>query len=197
MTDRNHIAAVLLAAGGSSRYGATNKLFALLNGEPLILHSARIMARLTLSSKFAVCRPEDEKNISATLAPLGFEILVNPDHKLGLSSSLGCGVAEASRRGAVALLVSLADMPFVSIAHLERLFYRFDAANSEIVASRANGIALPPALFASSQFQRLQSIAGDCGAKTLLTGAQLVGAPTEELADIDTPEELRRLCGAQ
>ena len=50
MIAAEHVAAVLLAAGESRRFGAANKLLADLRGQPLVLHIAARLARLGIAA---------------------------------------------------------------------------------------------------------------------------------------------------
>lgn len=187
MIDAGKVAAILLAAGRSERFGADDKLMALLDGEPLALHAARRIAELAPGRRIAVCQSADGP-LAARLAALGFEIAVNPHPERGLSQSLACGVAEAG--AAEAALVCLADMPFVTTAHLKGLLARFDAGAALVVASKRGDMAMPPALFARSLFGALQTGEGDQGGRALLSGAALVAADAAELADVDRPDDL-------
>ena len=190
MIDAGDIAAILLAAGASRRFGADDKLVAPLAGEPLALHMARRIVELAPGRLIAVC-PDEDGALARQLAMLGFEIVANPDSERGLSHSLSCGIAAATRGPEMAALICLADMPFVSIGHLRSLIARFDAADAPVVASSNGTASMPPALFARSHFDRLRATDGDRGGKALLIDAVLVRAGAHELADIDRPEDIR------
>jgi len=190
MIDAGDIVAILLAAGGSRRFGSEDKLLAPLAGAPLALHAARRIVELTPRRRIAVCR-NGVGALAEQLAALGFEIAVNPDPEAGLSRSLACGIAEAARGPEAAALIALADMPFVGMDHFGRLLARFDAVSAPSVASSDGAIRMPPALFARSLFGALQSETGDRGGKALLADAASVHASPGELADIDRPEDIR------
>lgn len=189
MIDATNIAAILLAAGTSRRFGADDKLLAPLDGAPLALHAARRIVELAPGRRIAVCR-DDHGMLARALAELGFEIVANPYSERGLSQSLSCGIAKAAPGPEAAALICLADMPFVSADHLRSLIVRFDAATAPIVASTNGEAAMPPALFAHSLFETLRDSTGDRGGKALLAGAVLVRARADELADIDRPGDL-------
>jgi molybdenum cofactor cytidylyltransferase len=189
MIETGKVAAILLAAGQSLRFGTADKLFAPIDGEPLLVHAARRLVELKPARLIAVCG--DAQGAAAILlTPLGFEIVVNPNPERGLSSSLACGIEKARDGAAEAALICLADMPFVTLRHLEALLARFDPAHAPIVASGRGGIAMPPALFARSLFDQLAQAEGDRGGRTLLRSASLVEAPASELVDIDLPKDL-------
>jgi molybdenum cofactor cytidylyltransferase len=189
MIEAENISAILLAAGGSRRFGAKEKLLAPIAGAPLALHAAARIGELAPGRRIAVC-PDGDGPLAQRLAEQGFDIVVNPDERLGLSRSLACGIAEAARGPHAAALICLADMPFVALGHLRQLLARFDPVDAPVVASTNGAAAMPPALFARSLFDRLHASEGDRGGKALLAGALLVRADSGELADIDRPEDI-------
>jgi molybdenum cofactor cytidylyltransferase len=189
MIEAGKVAAILLAAGQSLRFGAADKLFAEIDGEPLLMHAARRIIELEPARRIAVC--SDARGAAVDLlSALGFEIAVNPRPERGLSSSLACGMAAAATGPADAALIALADMPFVSLRHLRSLLAAFDPSDAPVVGSARNGLAMPPALFARAMFAPLQQAQGDQGGRKLLAAARLVEAPAAELADVDVPEDL-------
>jgi molybdenum cofactor cytidylyltransferase len=191
MINAGKVAAVLLAAGQSRRFGAADKLLADLDGEPLVTRAARRIVELGPGRRIAVCGSADDVP-AKLLTAQGFDIVPNPYPERGLSHSLALGIAEAAAGPEQAALVCLADMPFVRLAHLEALLARFDAGHIPVVASARAGIAMPPALFARALFDRLREMKGDRGAREMLASAQIVEAPAAELADVDLPDDLRR-----
>lgn len=190
MIEAGNIGAILLAAGRSRRFGDDDKLLAPLAGTPLALHAAARIAELAPGRRIAVC-PDGAGALAQKLAALDFEIVVNPDEAAGLSRSLADGIAVVARGPEAAALVMLADMPFVTAAHLRALLARFDPSRVPVVASTDSNTAMPPALFARSLFDRLQASEGERGGKALLDGAVLVTASPDELADIDRPADLK------
>ena len=163
-----NVAAVLLAAGRSSRFGAADKLAAPLHGLPLGLHAARALVPLPLVARYVVTGP-------TTLDWPGFDILPNDRPEAGMAHS-----------------IALADMPFVPTDHLRHLLARYQGPGT-LVASSDGNRPLPPALFGADWFAALEGLTGDRGARELLTRAERVEAAQEELIDIDTEEQLRAL----
>lgn len=188
MIEPAKIAAILLAAGRSERFGDADKLLVPLDGVPLALHAARRMTEIGVGWRFAVCRAGSP--LIEGLSDLGFETKINPDPARGLSSSLALGIEQARLANAEAALVVLGDMPFVSSAHLSALIARFDTENSPLVASSRDGIRMPPALFGKRFFARLEAAKGDEGGRSLFSDATLVSADPTELRDIDHPEDI-------
>ncbi len=178
------VAVILLAAGASRRFGSRDKLAEPLGDLPLGLHAATMLDALPFAAKIAVTRAGGPDFASA-----GFTPVVNPDPDAGQSGSIRLGLAEALRAEPRAVLVALADMPFVTVAHVEALLACLDEWHP-VVGSTDAVQAGPPVIFGASQFARLRSLTGDAGARALLGDAALIAAPAAELADIDTPDDL-------
>lgn len=179
------IAAVLLAAGRSTRFGTADKLAAPLGDRPLGHHAAGTLATLPLAARFVVCRP-------GLHAWPGFEIITNARPEAGLAHSIALGIAAARNGGAEAVLIALADMPFVTAAHMTHLLDRHDGPDTRVASSDGRH-HMPPALFGASWFGALEGLTGDRGARSLLDQATEVVASPDELRDIDTPEDLQRI----
>ena len=121
----------------------------------------------------------------------GYERLPNPQASRGMASSLNVAALAAQGRNVDALLILLADMPFVSAAHLRALLAQSLAHPDQPVFSVApNGIAQPPALFPSILLPALASLEGDKGARSLSQDAILVECPAAQLFDIDSVDDL-------
>lgn len=180
MIAADRVAAILLAAGGSSRFGPADKLHAALDGRPLVTHAAATIAALGFGTAIAVCARET--------APLlaGFDIVINDAPERGQSHSIRLGVARALARDVDAVLIALGDMPFVTAGHLRGLL----AAKGAIVASSLAGLTMPPALFSRDAAVGLLALYGDTGARALLGNAVTVSGDAATLRDIDRPSDL-------
>lgn len=194
---RPRILAAVLAAGASSRFGDRPKVDALLNGISLGAHVTRLLGQFEWFGRVAIVR-QDKGAFAADARATGFAIIVNPDTALGQARSLRLAVLAAREAGADGLLVALADMPFVTAAHVERLVAAFaPAAGRTLIATgHGEGRAGPPALFGADHFDRLLALEGDSGARALFkdesSAAIIIPAGTRELADIDTRDDLDR-----
>lgn len=176
------IAAVVLAAGLSTRFGG-DKLLHPYAGKPLAAHIADTLASLPLTWRIAIVPPAPSPR-GKLFAERGFELVENPDPQQGMGASLALGARHAMELGASALLVCLADMPEITAAHLKALL---DAAgDSDAVATGFDNSRGPPAVFARRLFPELVSLSGDHGAKHLLASARLIAAPPGLSRDFDT-----------
>lgn len=184
--------AVLLAAGRSERFGA-DKLLAPLAGRPLLAHAAAALAAAGLGRRIAVVAAGADDR-AAALSDLGFAIVFNPKPEAGQGASLALGAERARQDRPRALLVALADMPFVTPGHIQALLTALDPDDPRAAAaSWAEGTPRPPVAFGAGWLDELCGLSGDRGARALLADAANVAAlaaPSETLADIDAPADL-------
>lgn len=184
------ILAAVLAAGQSSRFEST-KLTARLQGVPLVRRLATTASEVFGSKVVTVLGHDRELVFEALDSESGF-VVVNERYKSGLGSSIAAA-ARTCRRVADALVVLLADQPFVTAEHLQTLIDTWSGADDEIVASSYAGTQGPPALFPSGAFEALCSLRGDKGAHELFYDERfrLSTVRFEPAAiDIDTPADL-------
>lgn len=177
-------ALVLLAAGQGKRFGA-DKLKHHVNGRALGCYAAAVLQPVPFKDHIAVTAPG-----GISFEEYGFQDIVNPEAHLGMAGSVRLGVQEAERQGAEAVLIALADMPFIQQGHIYALLARYRGADT-LVASVASHKG-PPALFGCNWFSQLTSLTGDRGAGSLLKGAVLVREDEHLMADIDRVEDLQR-----
>jgi molybdenum cofactor cytidylyltransferase len=118
---------------------------------------------------------------------LGYRIVDNPRAAVGLSTSLHLAVYAAAKTQAQALLIALADMPFIAASHIHALMA---ACHGDIMASSDGNQAMPPAIFPRSSWPFLLETKGDAGARQILARARTLAAPAGSLRDIDTQDDL-------
>jgi len=192
--ESGRFAAVVLAAGRSTRMGGPNKLLATVTGKPL----ARIAAEAALASKarpVVVVTGHQSETITDALRDLPLQFAHNPDFAEGLSTSLRTGLAALSDDidGAV---VMLADMPQVDQALIDRLIAAYDAGKGALIAVPViDGKRGNPVLWSRRFFPELMTLSGDVGARHLIAkySEAVVEVPmigNGALIDVDTPETL-------
>ncbi len=182
--EAKQVAIAVLAAGNARRFGS-DKLMADLDGAPLGLRAARTLASMDAAAHFAVCQPKAV--ISSLYAGAGYAVVENSNVNLGLSGSLHLAVAAVAKTQAHALLIALADMPFIMAAHIDALI---QACDGDILASSDGNQPMPPAIFPRSSWPFLLETKGDAGARQILAPARTIAAPIGSLRDIDTPDDL-------
>ena len=183
MTAYADIAVAVLAAGQGRRFGS-DKLIADLDGTPMGLRIAQTLKQIPFGWRFAVC--SKGAALVHHFSALGFQVVVNDNPETGQAHSLHLVVEAAYTTEAKALLVVLADMPFVTKCHIEKLV----AAGDGIVASTCGENPMPPAFFPRDVWPEMLKTSGDAGARGLLQTASLVVATLSELHDIDVPADL-------
>ena len=179
------LVALVLAAGAARRFGS-DKLMHPLGGKPLAAHIADTLMEMNLTPRLAIC-PAGANDRIELFEERGFEVIANPEPERGMASSLALGAVRAQSLDAGALLVCLADMPYVTAAHLERIM----RAGGDAVATSAAGLATPPVMLHAAFFPALIALTGDHGARQLLANATLVPADLGMIRDIDRPDDLK------
>jgi molybdenum cofactor cytidylyltransferase len=189
------IAAIVLAAGRSTRMGGPNKLLAEIGGKPLV----RIAAEQALASRASpviVVTGHEHERVTAALAGLSVTLVHNPDFASGLGGSLKTGIAVVPAN-ADGVVVCLGDMPQVDAALIDQLIAAFDPEKGALaVVPVFDGRRGNPVLWSRRFFPDLMAIEGDVGARHLINryNEAVVEVPVTGKAafvDVDTPEALR------
>ncbi len=184
MPDYAEVVVAVLAAGQGRRFGS-DKLMADLNGCPMGLHVAEMLSKMRFGWRLAVCGKGAA--LLQHFSDYGFATIENAAPEKGQSHSLHLAVQAVQATDATALLVVLADMPFVTERHIQKLL----SAGEGIIASTSGGRPMPPTLFPREVWPQLLATTGDAGARDLLRHASLIHAPAFELRDIDVAADLR------
>ena len=188
------VAAIVLAAGRSTRMGGPNKLLAELAGKKLV----RIAAEQALASKASeviVVTGHQAELVEQALQGLKVRFVRNPDFAGGLASSVKTGIAAVPEAcdGAV---ICLGDMPLIDADLIDRLIDSFapDRGNL-IVVPVSEGRRGNPVLWSRRFFSELMTLDGDIGARHLIAkhGEVVAEVPVDgesAFLDIDTPQAL-------
>jgi molybdenum cofactor cytidylyltransferase len=188
------VAAVVLAAGRSTRMGAVNKMLAEIGGKPLVRIAAEQAVASHAKPVIVVTGHEREK-VEAALKGLPVRLVHNSDYADGLGTSLKAGIA-AVPEDADAAIVCLGDMPQVDAALIDRLIAALGPERGALViVPTIDGRRGNPVVWSRRFFHDLMSIQGDIGARHLIgTYAEAVVeipvAGEAALTDVDTPESL-------
>jgi molybdenum cofactor cytidylyltransferase len=189
------VAAVILAAGRSTRMGA-NKLIADLGGKALIRRTAEAVLASRARPVFLVTGHEPQK-LAESLAGLDLVRVRNRRHAEGLSTSLIAGIA-ALPDAARAALICLGDMALTKPGTLDRMIESFEnePGLGAIVPAYGGGWG-NPVLLSRKLFDLVATLGGDAGARKLLQGRGdvrvLEVADPAILIDADTPAALAEM----
>jgi molybdenum cofactor cytidylyltransferase len=191
----SHVAALILAAGSSSRMGRPKQLLD-WGGRPLV----RVAAETALAARLdplLVVVGGAQAEVEAALADLPLRLVANPSYAAGQSTSLRVGIAALGPEVA-AVVVLLGDQPFMTPPIVERLVAAWQSSGATIVAPSYAGQRGNPVLFDRAVFPELLAIEGDQGARAVLAAdpARVTLVAFDDprpLADVDTPEDYQRL----
>jgi molybdenum cofactor cytidylyltransferase len=190
-------AAVVLAAGASSRLGHPKQLVR-IQGESLLHRTARLALEAGCSPAYIVVGFEAEA-MREELLDLPVETVLNTGWREGLGSSVRAGINEVREAdsGLDAVLLMVCDQPQLTAGHLRDLVARQRALHVEgkkaITGSLYAGKAGVPAVFPRALFAAIATCSGDTGAREVLR-AHAADVETIPWAggelDLDWPEDL-------
>ncbi|HWS81552.1 MAG TPA: nucleotidyltransferase family protein [Rubrobacter sp.] len=187
------VSAIVLAAGGGSRFGG-GKLLAELGGRPIIetvLHNLREAP----VDEIIVVLGADAQRLREVCERYGARTLANEEWERGQSTSVLAGLRACGGEAAVVLL---GDQPFIGAEAVERLVSAF-SEGAKVAVATYGGKRRNPVLFSREVWPLLEAeLAGDEGARSVQRRHPelVVEVPCEEVgdpADIDTREDLKRL----
>ncbi|MDE2051879.1 MAG: nucleotidyltransferase family protein [Gammaproteobacteria bacterium] len=192
-SDAAGLHAIVLAAGGSTRFGSAKQLVR-IGDRPLLSLVAGRAAEVVGHALIIVLGAR-----AAELTPLlkhsPGSVVVNRDWREGLASSIRAGVARLPPSCAGVMLV-LADQACVTAEDLRRLAGAWRRQPLCLTAARYGATVGVPAIFPQHLFGELSELKGDTGARALLRrhADRLVKVPMTSAAfDLDTPDDLLEL----
>ncbi|HSC90143.1 MAG TPA: NTP transferase domain-containing protein [Gaiellaceae bacterium] len=175
----SRIAAVVLAAGASTRFGSP-KQHELL---------PRVLERLAASPVDEVVVVEGAHDLCVDSTRTGARVVRCPDWELGGGASLRCGLA-ALADDVDAAVVILADGPLLAPEAVARVVASWRTDGGDVVAASYGGVRGHPLLAARAVWADVP----DEGLRVVaprLVPCDDLGAP----GDVDTPEDLAALDG--
>jgi molybdenum cofactor cytidylyltransferase len=187
------VSAIVLAAGGGSRFGG-GKLLAELGGQPIIEAVFDNLRGAPVDEIIAIVGA-DAQRLREVCERYGVRTVANEEWEQGQSTSVLAGLRACGGEAAVVLL---GDQPFIGAEAVGRLVAAF-AKGAKVAVATYGGKRRNPVLFSREVWPLLEAeLAGDEGARSVLrrhpelvveVPCEGVGDPT----DVDTREDLRRL----
>lgn len=195
------VAGIYLAAGKSQRMG-TNKLELLVGKMSLGSLALETALQSSLNKVFIITKEADDVSWIQTDMKGNEKITIvrcsTADE--GQSESLRCGVERAQQYGADAVLVILADQPFITVLMIDEIIACMKKTPScSYVAASHDHLSGPPVLFTARMYPELLNLSGDAGARALLRGEnKYIGkripcADQRFSFDVDTAEDYEKL----
>jgi len=194
------VAAIVLAAGSSSRTAPAHKLLAPdAMGLPMIARTLRAVTAsraapviVVLGHRAAEIR---EAALAGTATGHPVQFITAPDYAAGLSRTLSVGIEAASQHDVAGALICLGDMPLIGTGLIDDMIAGFASHPTYPGAMPVHdGRRGNPVLWSRALFPALMQLAGDRGARDLLRlhGPEMLRIPAgpEIAQDFDTPARL-------
>lgn len=185
--------AIVLAAGGSTRFGSAKQLVRIGDRPLLSLVAGR--AAEVVGHALIIVLGAHAAELTPLLKHSPASLVVNREWREGLASSIRAGVARLPPSCAGVMLV-LADQACVTAEDLRRLAGAWRRQPLNVAAAGYGATIGAPAIFPQHLFGELSELKGDSGARLLLRrhADHLVKVPMASAAfDLDTPDDLLAL----
>jgi molybdenum cofactor cytidylyltransferase len=193
------IAAIVLAAGGSTRMGRPKALLPLADGSSFVDHVAATLVQAGVGRVIVVVRSEWRNRIRQLLARDEVDIVINPAPERGQLSSVQCGlsVVPATLR---AVLIALVDVPLATAETVRTLIATQIQSDADVVRPERAGrhghpILVTPAvahaLSIADDSETTRSVLRRYAARTLDVRVDDEGP----FMDVDTPADYERISG--
>jgi len=187
---------IILAAGEGKRMGKV-KLTLPLGDKQLIEWVLRAVKLTPLDKYFLVVRPEDKDIIKIGKA-WGTEIVLNPDFRKGMSTSIKKALLKINTREAEGFFLILGDQPLITSKIINKLIKSFSPGKEEIIVPYFKDKRGNPVLFDICWKDELMAVTGDVGGRVLIKAhpekVKRVNISDETiLFDIDREEDYEKM----
>lgn len=186
-------AAVVLAAGGSSRLGQPKQLLAFRGGT--LLDAALRIARAAGFHQVLVTLGGAADDVRAGVDLAGLEVVLNPDFGTGCASSIRSALSNV-REDADGIVLLLGDQPGVAVEAIGELLAQ--AASASVGVCRYDDGLGHPLWFHRRMFDTLENMHGDKAVwKLVETGDDVVEVRVRGPVplDVDTWDDYQALLG--
>jgi molybdenum cofactor cytidylyltransferase len=176
MLEKHSIAAIILAAGSSSRMSnGQHKLLLPLGDRPVLAHILEAALRSQANPILLILGHQSEQIEAAILDYTNSERLIrlnNPAYQQGMSTSLRLGLAQLAaldpQSNVEGAIILLGDQPFISTEIIDTLITSKHTSQKLIIAPCYHGKRGNPVLLDSSLFDELAAVTGDKGGRSVI-----------------------------
>lgn len=210
------LAAIILAAGDSTRMGTPKALLPDPGGRPFVARIVRAFAAANISDVVIVTGSQHTaivKAIAADRPPINPTFVTNPQPSLGQLSSLRIGLDAAEKLAAPkshsgeggpdleGVLVTLVDIPMVRPSTIRQVIEAWERTRAPVVRPAVGERHGHPVLFDRAVFDALRHAPLTEGAKAVVhaNADRLVNVPVDDegcLIDVDTPADYEAILRA-
>ncbi len=191
------IAGIILAAGGSSRFGQSKPLLR-WREKPFVRQVAETALQAGLDPVVLIAGFNGEQ-VRAAVQDLPVQVVMNTDWMAGQTTSVIAGLRVLPARTGAAMFL-LADQPQISPAVLTALIERHRQTLGPIIALLVQGKRANPVLFDRATFPALATVTGDSGGRQVFSRFKVSWLEWNDanlLLDVDTPEDYQKLLELQ
>jgi len=195
------LAAIILAAGDSTRMGRPKALLPDPDGRPFVARLVRTFAAAGLHDIVIVTgslHAAIAEAVAADGLPVAPNLVNNPQPALGQVSSLWMGLDAVSRLGVDGMLMTLVDIPLVRASTIQRVIDEWTRSRAPIVRPAVGDRHGHPVLFDRSLFDALRHAPITEGARAVVhaNADRIVNVQVDDegcLLDVDTPADYNAL----
>lgn len=192
------ISGILLAAGSSVRMGEGNKLLLPYEGAPLFLKALKALEQSKVDELLVVLG-HDFKAMLPHFNNCSIKLAINGNHLEGQTSSIKAGL-QLINPSSSACLICLADMPFLTSEHIDKVIDRYSEKSDDNMMLRPSQDGRPghPLMFSRKYYQQLEDCVDPNGCKSVVDANKefLELIETNDMAyfaDIDTPIDYEKI----
>ena len=161
------ISSIVLAAGNSSRFINSNKLLSNIDGFKIIELVVKVILKTSFEPCFIITGYDNDK-IYKSLSNYNVNFVYNKNWSAGLSSSLKSGITKIEKFFD-GTLISLGDMPFISVKTLNEMKREFLFHNGNFIICPQNKNQIGnPIILPKKYFHYVHDLKGDNGLKKII-----------------------------
>lgn len=191
------LAAIILAAGDSTRMGRPKALLLDPDGRPFVARLVRTFSAAGIQQVIVVTGSLHAQIASALAAddlPVVPQLVNNPQPALGQISSLWTGLDAAIQSRVPGVLMTLVDIPLVQVSTVRQVIDAWAQHRAPIVRPAVGNRHGHPVLFDQSVFDALRHAPITEGARAVVhaNADRIVDVPVDDegcLLDVDTPAD--------
>jgi len=185
------LSAILLAAGESKRMGALKQLMPL--GKSTLLEQAIDNLLNSSVDETIVVVGHKAQEITRAIAPRPVKIVLNPDYRKGMSTSIIAGLNLIDPKSQ-AVMLAMGDQPLVESRTINQLIDAFKSHDKGIAVPTHRGRRGNPVIFAIKYKEELLKLKGDIGGREIIKShpddVLEVAVDSESvISDIDTRDD--------